>query len=156
MAFQAPTCWKVIKRLQSVSKIKRTCPCPPLVKLTSSVPSTMLLKFMKKSEGTRGKANRVQSTKFQSIVCQIMGTNYLPPLPRDFDHKGPDFLEGDLPCREIPIQSPLRFSGTPQIHGIWIRCYHIVMPKYTITPNHRRFDENDRFKAGKKEKPSTY
>ena len=32
---------------------------PPLVKLTNSVPSTMLLKFMKKSEGKRGKANRV-------------------------------------------------------------------------------------------------
>ena len=31
----------------------------PLVKLTNSVPSTMLLKFMKKSEGLRGKANRV-------------------------------------------------------------------------------------------------
>ena len=52
----------------------------------------------------------------------------------NLDLKGSDFLERSN-GREIPIQTPLRFSDTLQIPDftIWIHCYHLVMSKYMDT-----------------------
>lgn len=112
---------------KSVRRQIGTSTCPLLVKSTSFVSRSSSCQRVQK--GT----NLVK--QFQSSLCQGMGTKrgYLKLLvARVIWISRALIFQRDL-TREIPIQTPLRFSDTLQIREftIWILCYHfVILPKY--------------------------
>ena len=120
--------------IKSVQRQIRTSPCPLLVKLTSVV-SRYLCSYVKNRAEWNGSS---QAILVKSASLPRNGhetrTFVASRASSNLDLKGSDFLERSN-GREIPIQTPLRFSDTLQIPDftIWIHCYHLVMSKYMDT-----------------------